>query len=140
MQAEMNNNSNATPEGEEKPLCCRCMFPNENSENFCANCGAPLSWFSTIGPFESAYSEGYLIRMATENPHSLLVLIGVWLIFFPLLFIGLGLIFSKDLRELWNPVLGVIIFLLSGAILYKITRNYFKSVKINKINNHQAEN
>ncbi len=136
MQTETNNNSNPTPEGEEKLLCCCCMFPNESSVYFCSNCGAPLGWFSTIGPFESVFSEGYIVRRAIENPHSALILIGVWLIFLPLLLYSPVLFFA---REMSNPVLGAILFLLSTAILYKVTRNYFKASKINKANSNLPE-
>jgi len=140
MQTEINNNSNTTPEGEEKLLCCCCMSPNESSAYFCANCGAPLGWFSTLGPFESAFSEGYIVRRATENPHSPIILIGVWLIFFPLITIGFGLISPGIDLSICNPLLGGILILISVAILYKITRNYYKFVKNKRTADHPSEN
>jgi len=82
-------------EADEKQLCTSCTIPNEVNANFCVNCGAPLSSYANIAPFERLFSEGFIYRQAAQNPRKLIVVLGVWLIFGVvgmggLIIIGLG--------------------------------------------------
>jgi hypothetical protein len=71
-------------DGEEEegmPLCISCMTPNDPMRNFCEKCGAPLQSLGAMGPFEGIWGEGFVYRQATEKPRSLVIVLGVWLIF-----------------------------------------------------------
>jgi ribosomal protein L40E len=81
MSSEPDHRTQAEAEMEEKQLCLSCLFPNTTSANFCAKCGAPLSSYAATGPFEHLFAEGYVYREAAEKPRSLIVVLGIWLIF-----------------------------------------------------------
>src|SRR3954467_428106 len=68
-------------ESTEKKLCVGCIFPNETDVHFCANCGAPMTSYAAIGPFEHLFAEGHVYRQAAENPRRVVVVLGVWIIF-----------------------------------------------------------
>jgi zinc-ribbon domain len=108
------------PEG--KPLCRSCAAPNEPNADFCAKCGAPLSWYFTIGPFESIFAQGFVYREAAERPRRFIVVAGIWLIFLPQVLVGIGmLVFNPGFG--WNLVATGLI-LISIAIIGRSTWNY----------------
>jgi hypothetical protein len=116
------------PESDEKQLCTSCTTPNETNANFCINCGAPLSSYANIAPFERLFSEGFIYRQAAENPRKLIVVLGVWFMFGlggmgGLIIIGLG-----QRSGYWPAIVadliggGVVLF--SLVMILKCTRNY----------------
>lgn len=118
-----------SPEADEKQLCIGCTFPNEPSAHFCAKCGAPLTSYAATGPFEGRLAEGYVYRQAAERPRSLIVVLGVWLIFGTFAFSGIGICFiGQNLGSLLQIVCGLI-GLISVAVVWKTTRNYFSRRK-----------
>jgi hypothetical protein len=86
MSPDSNVNPDSSNGSSEKQLCTACLFPNEPFAHFCTKCGAPISSYVAIAPFESAFAQGYVFRQAAERPRSLVVLVGIWLIFGSFLF------------------------------------------------------
>ncbi|HSG72341.1 MAG TPA: zinc ribbon domain-containing protein [Planctomycetaceae bacterium] len=134
-------------------VCPSCFEPLLPHAHLCSNCGAPVSARAMMDPLASIWGEGYAYRQATKSgarPNRV-VLIGIWLIFFPgVLTIGMMLLeFAaqavKDLSQFRNPFaprgLGItttpftvfVLILILGiqsAILIRVTRNYRRSRKI----------
>jgi Na+-driven multidrug efflux pump len=101
------------------------MFPNESSVYFCSNCGLLWAGFQQLDLLNPLFQKAIL--SAGQQKSTLRIdIIGVWLIFLPLLLYSPVLFFA---REMSNPVLGAIIFLLSTAILYKSHATIFKASK-----------
>ena len=118
--------SNPLPNpGAEKQLCVSCMFPNEPQAHFCTKCGAPLTSYAATGPFESMFAEGHVYRQAAERPHRFIVVLGIWLIFAAIAFIGVVMI-QAGVRFMFGfVVVGAILISLSLMMIVKTTRNYF---------------
>jgi hypothetical protein len=114
---------------DEKQLCIGCLSPNETSAHFCAKCGAPLTSYAATGPFEGRFAEGHVYRQATERPRSLLVVLGVWLFFGMFAFSGIMICFIG--QNLGSPlqIISGAIGLISVAVIWKTTRNYFFGLK-----------
>src|SRR5687768_8487210 len=75
-------------ESDEKQLCLGCIFPNDLPAHFCARCGTPMTAYAATGPFESLFAEGHVYRQAADRPRSLVVVLGIWLIFGPMALAG----------------------------------------------------
>ena len=128
------------PESDAKQLCVSCMAPNEPDAHFCAKCGAPLSSYASTGPFESLFAEGAVYREAADRPRSLVVVLGIWLIFGLMVVAGIaftafGLIgFGPSLLGgLWSLV-GVFLLAVGLKMIFKTTRNYLARKQIAKKN------
>ena len=67
----------------ESAVCPTCHTLNVPDVTFCQRCGAPIGFISTIGPLETAYAEGFAYRRAVEGRPQFIVVVGIWLIFFP---------------------------------------------------------
>jgi hypothetical protein len=67
-------------------VCLTCTTVNHPLSTFCVKCGAPISPLSVYGPLETVMTQGHGLRNAVDHP-SRLALIGVWLIFFPTVFV-----------------------------------------------------
>jgi hypothetical protein len=125
-----------TPESDEKQLCTSCTTPNVINANFCINCGAPLSSYANIAPFERLFSEGFIYRQAAENPRKFIVVFGVWLMFGlggmgGVIIIGLGQgsgFWPAIIADLFGG--GVVLF--SVIMICKCTRNYLTRNKRNE--------
>lgn len=130
-----------TPEGteswgelEEEQLCTSCTTPNPTTAHFCAKCGAPLSSFASIAPFEHLFAEGFIYRAAAERPRRLITVIGVWVLF-GLPTFGMFTLFAstdiaathfyKYLLFMQSPVT-----LFSIAIIWRTTRSYLMRKKL----------
>ena len=116
-------NTSAPQESEESQLCLSCTAPNDPASHFCRKCGAPLSSYASTGPFEHLFAEGAVYRQAAERPRSLIVVVGVWLIFGISVLGGLSLLVSGT-SSLFFLVLGAGILAISVAMIWKTTRNY----------------
>jgi hypothetical protein len=124
MSPDSNVNPDSSNGSSEKQLCTACLFPNEPFAHFCTKCGAPISSYVAIAPFESAFAQGYVFRQAAERPRSLVVLVGIWLIFGSLAFTGFFLISVSRDTGYGDFVVGTFMLLISSAIIWKTTRNY----------------
>ena len=100
-------------EPREEQLCTSCAAPNEPTADFCVKCGAPLSSFSMIAPFERLFAEGFIYRQAADRPRSLITVLGIWFIF-GMMASG-GLIFmimafqSIDVGFWWPPLSALVL-------------------------------
>jgi hypothetical protein len=114
------------PEPVERQLCISCMAPNDPSAHFCEKCGAPLSSYASTGPFESVFAEGAVFRKAAERPRSLIVVLGVWLIFGFTALGGVLLIPSHRGDDFVSAIVGGVLLAISVAMIWKTTRNYLR--------------
>jgi hypothetical protein len=116
---------------QESALCPACLFPNVPDVPWCKRCGSPIGPTAGFVPTEAIFSVGCVYRGALRGHPKPLVVCGIWLIFFP----GFLLCASRvaaflfgqidnvpSLLGLWLAVIGLMI---SGTMLYRITRNYF---------------
>lgn len=108
-----------------KQLCRSCTIPNETNAHFCVKCGAPLSSYATMGPWETILAQGFIYREAAERPRRFIVVLGIWLIFLPQAFGGSAFILvgSSIFGEL---IAGVLVFI-SVGIIGRTTWNYFST-------------
>lgn len=118
-------------EPHEEQLCTSCAAPNEPAANFCVKCGAPLSSFSMIAPFERLFAEGFIYRQAANHPRSLITVLGVWFIFGTLTLGGLLIIamcFQSTAGGLVASIITVVLvaamLAFSFVMIWKTTRNY----------------
>jgi hypothetical protein len=116
------------PETEsENVVCPSCVHEQPDGGNFCVKCGSPLSSFAGFGPMERILFEGSAYRRVAFGPSSRIVLIGMWLVLglpVSLVFVTIGV--SGDLNDMLG---GIALPLLSGGVLYRVTRNYFRQKK-----------
>src|SRR6185369_15771399 len=116
---------------EERMLCTSCLHPNDPDAKYCQSCGAPIGSTAAWGPWEQTQAQGFAIRQATttERPRLILVL-GIWLIFFPMWIVSALLLCTTVQDTDWEVGDGVsmVIYLsflvLSTALLYRSTANY----------------
>lgn len=126
MSAEENQPS---VEAGEKQLCISCTEPNEVDAHFCKRCGAPLSPFAMINPFESLFAEGYIYRRAAEEPRRLITVLGIWVLFGVPGLTCLVLMPFGNLDLSGNVMLGSMPFF-SLAMIWRTTRNYLRWKKV----------
>jgi hypothetical protein len=111
-------------ESDEKQLCVSCMAPNEPAAHFCEKCGAPLTSYASTGPFEQLLAEGAVYRQAAERPRSLIVVLGVWLIFGTMASGGVLLLVTSRDSSFMSAMVGGGMLAVSVAMIWKTTRNY----------------
>jgi len=119
-------------EPNEEQLCTSCATANEPTADFCIKCGAPLSSFSMIAPFERMFAEGFIYRQAANHPRSLITVLGVWLIFGMLALVGL-VVMVLPFQSRGGGLVAIIVTVVFGAamiavsfvMIWKTTRNYF---------------
>ncbi len=112
----------------ESQLCVCCVLPNETSANFCSACGAPLNSYAATGPFERLFAEGHAYRQAVQRPRSLIVVMGVWMIFGPTAFVSLiPLLAAKQVDDLPGVGTGLVLIPISVVMIWKTTQNYLSS-------------
>lgn len=121
----------------DSPLCPVCLHPNSSLAEFCENCNAPLGILSTHGPYEIILSEAWMFRRATSCPPNLLILLGMWLLLGPIVFLD-PFIISKLIGDPDNlaalvresdHLVALLIYdglpwVLCLVILYQTTKNY----------------
>ncbi len=115
---------------DQSTTCPSCLAVNRPSEAFCHKCGAPIGAVATLDPLHVIRAESHLYRKALEGKPKLIVLIGVWLLFLPMLLVCLpGAIYllathesSAEFVAFW---FGIILSVVSAVMLYRTTKNYF---------------
>lgn len=132
MSPEPDHSPEPATDGDEKQLCVSCMAPNEPSAHFCAKCRAPLSSYASTGPFESVFAEGAVYRQAAERPRSLIVVLGVWLIFGIIGLAGLVMIVMGRDMGIGTMAFGACMLAISVALIWKSTRNYLARPRSDK--------
>ncbi len=114
-------------------LCPSCLQGVSYADSLCPHCGAPVSGTSGMAPWERTLAEGFIYRSAVAKPTKPIVLIGVWVIFFPSLVFN-GLLMMHEAKG-GTMETGYLLFSLFGAIisvaaLYQTTLNYFKRSQV----------
>ena len=129
----MNENVSSMEATADNILCPSCGFSIDVNEVFCPKCEAPISLISNVDPMQIIRAEGLLIQRATERRPKLIVLIGVWILFFPFPIVGLLVVADVILNGSGQGMAGFFFFwggialsILGIAILFKVTRNYFR--------------
>lgn len=108
--------------------CPACFAINDDFAQFCEQCN--LKFGANLNPMDIVHSEAELFRKATATKPKFIVLFGVWVIFLPMVALGLGLSLSQILYEsgtngflfFW---LGIISFSIGLFFLYNVIHNYF---------------
>ncbi len=127
----------SSPESSEKQLCTSCTTPNEPDVNFCAKCGAPLSSYATIGPFERLFAEGFIYRQAAEQPRHLIVVLGVWLIFGAIAMGGITLLMMGGGKDGLFGLTGVAMLVLSLLMIWRTTQSYLTRTRVAEKNDDE---
>jgi hypothetical protein len=125
------------PAPQNEALCPGCGRSNPLASDFCATCGAPLTWHATTDPFQTIFTEGYAARRVLSQSPRPVIVIGVWLWMVPLAIVSLAgsvFVLASFLYGLFTFQLGHVIAALAGAIptsiglyisgslLYRVTR------------------
>jgi len=120
----MNQNTEAD---EEQQLCISCLAPNEPEAHFCKKCGAPLDSYSATAPFERTLAQGYAFRAAVTGKPRLIVVIGMWILFFPAVCVGIIGLYAALTRQtpLQFSLISLVIGCIGSILIYKTTKNYF---------------
>jgi hypothetical protein len=66
-----------------QPVCPHCIEPIDAAANFCPKCGGPVTFHAFTDPIGSIHTAGYGYRQATSGRPNWIVLVGIWIIFFP---------------------------------------------------------
>jgi len=116
---------------EELHLCISCLASNEPEAHFCKKCGAPLDSYSATAPFERTLAQGFAFRAAVTGKPKLIVVIGMWILFFPPVCAAIFGLYAAMIGQ--APVFSLLISLAMGSIgsilIYKTTKNYFSHSK-----------
>jgi hypothetical protein len=105
------------------------MALNNRYEAFCHSCGVPIGTTATLDPLRAIQAEGFVIRKALDGRPRVIVLMGIWVMFLPLLVVSVGaasyLITNRrglaDFVFFW---IFVGLSYVSFVALYRVTRNY----------------
>ena len=124
MKTQPEPDAETTADAQESPLCLGCLAPNHSTAHFCAKCGAPMTSYAAILPFERLFAEGHVYRQAAEKPKNLFVVLGVWLIFGFAGLIGLAGVILGYGSEVSSVLWGAFLFLISLAMIWRTTRSY----------------
>jgi hypothetical protein len=121
----------------ESIICPSCQAVNRRFEAFCRQCGAPIGATATLDPLNVIRAETQLYDKVLESRPKLIVVIGVWLLFFPILLVCLpGAIFlliehssAIGFVAFW---FGIILSVVAVVMLYRTTKNYLSPSNLPK--------
>jgi hypothetical protein len=114
-------------DGEEEEgmaLCISCMTPNDPMGKFCEKCGAPLQSLAAMGPFEGVWGEGFVYRQATEKPRSLVIVLGVWLIFGVCGAGSVAMLLLGWTKNVADRFIGAFLLFVSVMMIWRTTLSY----------------
>jgi len=132
LEAEALSASPAAPgedDGGGVDLCPCCLKEVPYRNNLCPHCGAPVSGIAGLMPWEQVLAEGYIYRQAVEKPRRPVILMGMWMLFFPNLIMAAVMLDVARRGDYMGAVdFCTIAFwaTISVAALYQTTRNYFR--------------
>ncbi|MEZ5425802.1 MAG: hypothetical protein R2747_06030 [Pyrinomonadaceae bacterium] len=112
-------------------ICLNCMSPNDPNEVFCRTCNDSLSLTSNTDPVQGLHGEGVAYRKAVEGKPKPVVLIGVWLLFAPVLvfsvWTAISTVFtfggSEGFVIFWISLISAVF---SFTMVFRVTKNYWK--------------
>ena len=105
-------------------VCPKCLLANSPTAAFCADCGAPIGMVAAVDPLQHIYAEGFAYRSAVDGPPNLIVLVGMWLIFAPVVFATPLLVFGDFIRAFSPRLLFLFLGVCSAVVLFRSTKNY----------------
>jgi hypothetical protein len=106
-------------------LCPNCVCSNAPEADYCQGCGAPLGILATIDPLKSTFSEGIGFRQATSGPPKVIIVVGIWLLFLPLLLL-LPIKLINGPASLTDLIVATLKFVLALAVIYCTTVNFVR--------------
>ncbi len=137
---------------QQNDLCPHCVKPIARFDHFCPHCGGPVTAHAAIDPLGQVYAQGYAyLQATTSDKPKFIVVLGIWLIFGPLVLFGLVGLFwismdtSRGISLLANPgglaqpvgenlffnllvlLLGASMISLHLWIIWAVTRHYFQT-------------
>lgn len=118
-------------------LCLACMKENNGAATFCRFCNHALSLTNNPDHLQKIAMEGAVYAKAVEVKPNIVVVVGVWLLFFPILIVSLPSAISVIFEDGGGTPSFVIFWILiiitifNGTMLYKVTRNYYNARKAN---------
>jgi hypothetical protein len=113
-------------------LCVSCMKENDKNAVYCRYCNAAAGLTNNPDPLQRLAHEGAVYSRAVERKPNRIVLIGVWLLFFPVLVFcaisAVSLAVGGEAGSLSFVLFWVLIIVsfFSLTMIYKVTRNYFR--------------
>jgi len=114
----------------DEDVCPACLHPFGPRTAFCSACGAPVGMVANIDPIQHIYSEGYGYRSAADGPPRLIVVIGIWMLFFPLALAGPAVILMGEWSmPAMERVYLMILSAISVVLVYRVTANYLVKSK-----------
>jgi hypothetical protein len=125
----MSTESDSHEQSEEGVLCPKCLLANPPTAAFCSDCGAPIGMVSTIDPIQHIQAEGFAYRSAVDSPPKLIIVVGMWLLFAPIILVAPFLIFGGFPDSLPHTLFFTLLAVGSVILLYRTTRNYIVKVR-----------
>jgi hypothetical protein len=118
-------------------LCGHCMCDNHPLADFCEDCSRPIGRYTTLDPFKNIFARGWVYRRAAAGHDSLAVLIGMWLLFLPMVLASLmvlGIVVSNGMFGGFIEILIFVsfnlCFVVAPAVLLKnVTTGYIRERK-----------
>ena len=127
--------------------CLMCFAPNDESAEFCTECGSPFGVQSVLSPYQVIGPDGprwrgIINRRRIKRKPSFIVLLTVWIVYPFLLFVSGYIIYMvtcerQGLLDFFGFWLGIGIALFSLKYLIGTTKYYFKSRKPPLSENHK---
>ncbi len=138
----MNTKQEDSTEQNEQMICPSCQTPNEPFARHCSSCHFPLDSTVMLGPLGQIEAQGIACRAATLGNPTLITVIGIWFIFFPI-FVASGCIAAAEIlgnsvpyfgtgSRLISVIMPTLSVVLSLVILYKTTANYWRQRRSRK--------
>ena len=114
---------------DEVSLCPSCQAESNSTDVFCHQCGAPIGTTATLDPLNQIHAQGHLLRTALKGRPRFIVLLGMWIMFLPLLVVAgsvaVYLITNHNRRSDFGFFWGAAgLTYVCLVILYRITKNY----------------
>ena len=75
-------------------LCLTCMKENDRTATFCRFCNRALDLSDNHDPLQKLSMEGAVYAKAVEVKPNIIILVGVWLLFFPVLIVSVPMAIS----------------------------------------------
>lgn len=110
--------------------CPSCQALINANENFCRECGAPITTTATLDPIASIHAQGFMLRKAVDGSPKPIVLIGIWVMFLPALILSAYMaVYLITQQHGLGPFVFFWVFIgityISFRVLFQVTKNYF---------------
>ena len=109
-------------------VCPKCLCNNLPTAAFCSECGAPIGMVSTIDPIQQIQAEGFAYRSAVDSPPKLIIVIGMWAIFFPGVLLPIFVVPALPI-PLIQLLFYTALFFISIIVIYRVTKNYITKTR-----------